>query len=309
AAIWTGSEVIVWGGESDGHRNGLTTGAAYDPKTDSWRTIAPAPGRSGRGYPSTALADHWLVVGGGTKTPPGTDVLIYDLETDTWDEVELRDLDVQQVVATDDLVALVGVDPSLDPSGPKPQGADGRPTDRARTDRLLVRWLDPATRHLERAPDLTLAGQPAAVAAHWAGGALTAAVTTLVPVDGNPGGSNPGPGAVATVEPNSGWYRRRTIPPPTSLLEPVGFGYQLPTLWAWTGRSVVTVPLGSVATFDPETGVERVRHRQREDTEDIYPTGFDAAEAWTGSEVLLWGGESGSGGGELAIGARLRPEP
>ena len=41
-AIWTGSEIIVWGG--GGHRNpAAADGAAYDPVTDQWRRIARAP--------------------------------------------------------------------------------------------------------------------------------------------------------------------------------------------------------------------------------------------------------------------------
>ena len=34
-AVWTGSEMIVWGGEGNG-QNALNTGGRYDPDTDSW---------------------------------------------------------------------------------------------------------------------------------------------------------------------------------------------------------------------------------------------------------------------------------
>ena len=44
----TGREMIVWGGRSDGDKAPLADGAAYDPKSDTWRTIAAAPsGRAG----------------------------------------------------------------------------------------------------------------------------------------------------------------------------------------------------------------------------------------------------------------------
>jgi hypothetical protein len=43
AAAWTGTELVVWGGflfdESFNHRP-LTTGARYDPNTDSWTAMA-----------------------------------------------------------------------------------------------------------------------------------------------------------------------------------------------------------------------------------------------------------------------------
>ena len=38
AQVWTGRELVVWGGDPDGD-----SGAAYDPATDRWRAIAPAP--------------------------------------------------------------------------------------------------------------------------------------------------------------------------------------------------------------------------------------------------------------------------
>jgi hypothetical protein len=41
-AVWTGSELIVWGG-GEPHDPGARIGAAYDPATDSWRAIAKAP--------------------------------------------------------------------------------------------------------------------------------------------------------------------------------------------------------------------------------------------------------------------------
>src|SRR4051794_16967421 len=36
--VWTGSELVVWGGDPDGD-----SGAAYDPAADRWRAIAAAP--------------------------------------------------------------------------------------------------------------------------------------------------------------------------------------------------------------------------------------------------------------------------
>jgi hypothetical protein len=43
-AVWTGREMIVWGGVvTGGSRGGRPDGAAYDPSTDRWRPIAPSP--------------------------------------------------------------------------------------------------------------------------------------------------------------------------------------------------------------------------------------------------------------------------
>ena len=50
-AVWTGSEMIVWGG--DGNRGTLNTGGRYYPSTDSWTatstTNAPIPTRRSHG--------------------------------------------------------------------------------------------------------------------------------------------------------------------------------------------------------------------------------------------------------------------
>ncbi len=58
--VWTGSELIVWGGGHPGTR-GPERGAAYDPATDMWRSIADAP--------------HGLNLASGMWT--GRDVLVF----------------------------------------------------------------------------------------------------------------------------------------------------------------------------------------------------------------------------------------
>ncbi len=73
-AVWTGSEVIVWGGHRD--MLALTDGAAYNPATRTWRSIAPNtwghPGAFGlwAGDRVVVLAKN----GGATYSP----------ETDGW---------------------------------------------------------------------------------------------------------------------------------------------------------------------------------------------------------------------------------
>jgi N-acetylneuraminic acid mutarotase len=49
-AVWTGSEMVVWGGVNDAQGNGgryVGTGARYNPATDTWTEItlqgAPSP--------------------------------------------------------------------------------------------------------------------------------------------------------------------------------------------------------------------------------------------------------------------------
>lgn len=42
SAVWTGQELLIWGGGAPGGRP-KADGAAYDPATDRWRRLPPAP--------------------------------------------------------------------------------------------------------------------------------------------------------------------------------------------------------------------------------------------------------------------------
>jgi hypothetical protein len=57
--FWTGSEVVIWGGENRDSLTDLTSGGLYDPGTDSWRPISEA------GAPKPARL--WPVVWTGSK--------------------------------------------------------------------------------------------------------------------------------------------------------------------------------------------------------------------------------------------------
>lgn len=85
SGIWTGTEFVVWGGT--GARNLYADGAAYDPRTGRWRTIAPGPltGRTGH---VAAWTGREMIVWGGTTTVSGTsgrsDGAAYDPAADRW---------------------------------------------------------------------------------------------------------------------------------------------------------------------------------------------------------------------------------
>ena len=62
ARVWTGKEVLFWGGADPGEQ---TNGVAYDPATDSWRTLPPAPIAPDRSDPAYAWTGGELIVWGG----------------------------------------------------------------------------------------------------------------------------------------------------------------------------------------------------------------------------------------------------
>jgi N-acetylneuraminic acid mutarotase len=61
-AIWSGSEMIVWGGRGPGLTN---TGGRYNPGTDSWTTTTTANAPSGRVAHTAVWTDSEMIVWGG----------------------------------------------------------------------------------------------------------------------------------------------------------------------------------------------------------------------------------------------------
>jgi serine/threonine protein kinase/N-acetylneuraminic acid mutarotase len=87
AALWTGKEVLVWGGES--LKECLNDGAALNPNTGVWRLLstkdAPKPSR----HPAAVWTGRELLVFGGLADPADPKSILatgsrYNPETDTW---------------------------------------------------------------------------------------------------------------------------------------------------------------------------------------------------------------------------------
>jgi N-acetylneuraminic acid mutarotase len=80
-AIWTGSEMIVWGGNNDS--NGFNTGGRYNPNTDIWTATTTANAPAARGVHTAVWTGSEMIIWGGFGTSnylntggrynPGTD--------------------------------------------------------------------------------------------------------------------------------------------------------------------------------------------------------------------------------------------
>jgi hypothetical protein len=84
SSVWTGTEVIVWGGyarsAADGERS---DGAAYDPATRNWRMIAPSPPGVEGGAAVAWTGDEMVVWASNSPDGPvGT--AVYEPSTDSW---------------------------------------------------------------------------------------------------------------------------------------------------------------------------------------------------------------------------------
>jgi hypothetical protein len=80
-AVWTGEELIVWGGWNDGDRG---DGAAYRPSTDEWRTLSESPLE-----PRVAVAAVWtgremIVWGDASRSGESVEGAAYDPSKDSW---------------------------------------------------------------------------------------------------------------------------------------------------------------------------------------------------------------------------------
>lgn len=90
SAIWTGTEMIIWGG-SQNPSGRHADGAAYNPTTDTWRSIANAP--EARDKHTTVWTGSKMIIFGGSSdacTAGGfyklcSNILIYDPSNNTWE--------------------------------------------------------------------------------------------------------------------------------------------------------------------------------------------------------------------------------
>lgn len=129
--VWTGEEILVVGGSAflcppgadcvDPEDPPFRDGAAFDPETGTWRSIADAP------VPVPGLASTATMNGDvyglaptdqdGTGSP-GLSLLRYRSKEDAWDIVEIPDAtDVHGIVATDDAIVVY---PTTDEFGDAP---------------------------------------------------------------------------------------------------------------------------------------------------------------------------------------------
>jgi N-acetylneuraminic acid mutarotase len=87
-AVWTGEEMIIWGGASP---IDTKTGGRYDPLTDSWTPTSTLDAPAGRRDAAVVWTGTEMIVWGGTRFDPQTSSLVsvgtggrYDPMDDQW---------------------------------------------------------------------------------------------------------------------------------------------------------------------------------------------------------------------------------
>jgi N-acetylneuraminic acid mutarotase len=90
SAVWTGTEMIIWGGETDAWSNPtiFNNGGRYNPSSNSWVAISTGSGCPVKRYSHTAVwTGTEMIIWGGciTSSPQYTNTGgRYDPATDTW---------------------------------------------------------------------------------------------------------------------------------------------------------------------------------------------------------------------------------
>jgi N-acetylneuraminic acid mutarotase len=101
AGVWTGRQLLVWGGDTRGeHQVPTTDGAAYDPTTSRWQPIPPAP-KSVRGLaPAAVWTGTKLLVWIG-NAPDGPAVgATYDPARRSWQTIATSPLGPRESFST-----------------------------------------------------------------------------------------------------------------------------------------------------------------------------------------------------------------
>ncbi|NDA67998.1 MAG: hypothetical protein EBY09_15385 [Verrucomicrobia bacterium] len=84
-AVWTGTEMIIWGGSSNGNVNAFNNGARYNPANNTWTMMSSNNAPNGTLFPQAVWTGTELITWGGflglTNSNTGGR---YNPTTDTW---------------------------------------------------------------------------------------------------------------------------------------------------------------------------------------------------------------------------------
>jgi hypothetical protein len=85
--VWTGRELIVWGGSTGLRSAALADGAAFNPKTGTWRRLSVSPLTAREDAIGMWTGTRLLVVAGKRDNTALTDAATYDPAADTWKQL------------------------------------------------------------------------------------------------------------------------------------------------------------------------------------------------------------------------------
>src|SRR5205807_4631488 len=103
-AIWTGNEMIVWGGDAV-NSTGLNTGGKYNPGTNSWTPTSITNAPHARLYHTAVWSGTEMIIWGGYFSDTNGDNYLntggrYNSSTDSWTDTSTTSVPVTRAYHT-----------------------------------------------------------------------------------------------------------------------------------------------------------------------------------------------------------------
>ena len=272
--VWTGSEVVVWGGEKPSEGAWHADGAAFDPATGTWRELADSP-LAPRSEHVAVWTGEEVIICCGRIEGTGTSAGAYDPEADQWREISAPPIGpafAEAVWTGDEMLVFGGVGIGGDPN------LTGAAAYNPDTD--TWRRLADLPYGLERTADAVYGD---GVVFAWPSGF---------------GSPPPEPAPLSYHIESDTWTPLPPLPPE---MTPV-----TPSL-VWTGDELIAWGLspgfddaqGLGMAFRPDTGEWKMLPQAPLQPTDWWEgTEASQAAAWTGAEVIVWTGYVGTDGND-----------
>ncbi|HKP02318.1 MAG TPA: hypothetical protein VJU77_03065 [Chthoniobacterales bacterium] len=268
-AVWTGNEMIVWGGLVSAGPVFTNTGGKYNPVTDSWTATSTANAPSARGgHTAVWTGTEMIIWGGPTGAIPGGR---YNPSTNTWTATSLTNAPASR----DGHTAIWTGSEMIVWGGFATGGAKYNPSTDTWTPTSTVNA--PTDRHDHIAV--------------WTG-------TEMIIWGGSTGGGAPA-GAGAKYNPSTDtWTLMSTVNAPADRTAQTG---------VWTGSEMIvwggSLPDSTGGRYNPMTD----SWTPTSITNAPAPR-YGHSAVWTGLEMIVWGGAPSSGSGCLFTdGGRYNP--
>ena len=293
-AVWTGSEMIVWGG-SDGSGLVANTGGRYHPSTDSWGVSSLTTGSgasvpAARQYQTAVWTDSEMIVWGGGD---GTGLAIntggrYDPSTDSWAASSLTDGSGANVATARQNHTAVWSGSEMIVWGGREGSGSGTNTG-GRYDPTTDSWA-PSTLAAASGPNVPTARQYHT--AVWTGSEMI--------VWGGGDESGLGMSSGGRYNPSTDSWAASSLTNGAGLGVPTGRQYHTAI---WTGSEMIiwggdpfSGPLGSPVYFntggryDPATDSWAATSLTSGSDANVPAARHYHTAVWTGTEMIVWGG-------------------
>jgi N-acetylneuraminic acid mutarotase len=283
SAVWTGSEMIVWGGSNASDY--LNTGGRYNPSTDSWAATSISGAPSARIFPTAVWTGNEMIVWGGSNFSTAFNTGgRYNPGTDSWTATSTTGAPSARgghtaVWSGSEMIVWGGY------------GSSGLNNTGGRYNPSTNSWAATSTTGAPSARELHTAVWTGSRMIIWGG----------VVFDQNDVAHFFDTGGRYNPSTNS-WTATGTTGAPVARYDHTA---------VWTGSEMIVWGGG----YDSNGGFYNTGGRYNPSTNSWTATSTTGAPlarifhtaVWTGSQMIVWGGETGNGFGDLNTGGRYNP--